>query len=191
MYLDLIVQIAATALWFAAEAYLILRDRTRGKGKREIDRRTRNFNTIATVVALASAPIANWVPVLRFDVPGATVVFWLGIVVIFLGLFLRHWSIIVLGRYFRTTIELEKGQKVIQKGPYKYVRHPSYAGIVLFFVGYGLLSKNWLSLFAAVCLPTVSLVYRIRIEEVALAEGLGAEYAAYQGKTKKLIPGIW
>ena len=191
MYLDLIVQIAAMALWLAAEAYLILRDRTRGKGKREIDRRTRNFNTIATVVALASAPIANWVPVLRFDVPGATVVFWLGIVVMFLGLFLRHWSIIVLGRYFRTTIELEKGQKVIQKGPYKYVRHPSYAGIVLFFVGYGLLSKNWLSLFAAVCLPTVSLVYRIRIEEVALAEGLGAEYAAYQGKTKKLIPGIW
>jgi protein-S-isoprenylcysteine O-methyltransferase Ste14 len=191
MYLDLTVQIAAMVLWLAAEAHLILRDRARGKGKREIDRRTRNFNTIATVVALALAPIANWVPVLRFDVPGATVVFWLGIVVMFLGLFLRHWSIIVLGRYFRTTIELEKGQKVIQKGPYKYVRHPSYAGIVLFFVGYGLLSKNWLSLFAAVCLPTVSLVYRIRIEEVALAEGLGAEYAAYQGKTKKLIPGIW
>ena len=191
MYLDLIVQIAAMVLWLAAEAYLILRDRTRGKGKREIDRRTRNFNTIATVVALAVAPIVNWVPVLWFDVPGATVVFWLGIVVMFLGLFLRHWSIIVLGRYFRTTIELEKGQKVIQKGPYKYVRHPSYAGIVLFFVGYGLLSKNWLSLLAAVCLPTVSLVYRIRIEEIALAEGFGAEYAVYQGKTKKLIPGIW
>jgi protein-S-isoprenylcysteine O-methyltransferase Ste14 len=191
MYLDLIVQIAALALWLAAEAYLILRDRTRGKGKREIDRRTRNFNTVATVVTLVLAPIANWVPVLRFDVPGATVVFWFGIVVMFLGLFLRHWSIIVLGRYFRTTIELEKGQKVIQKGPYKYIRHPSYAGIVVFFVGYGLLSKNWLSLLAAVCLPTVSLVYRIRIEEVALAEGLGAEYAAYQGKTKKLIPGIW
>ena len=191
MYLDLIVQIVAMVLWLAAEAYLILRDRTRGKGKREIDRRTRNFNTIATLVALVLAPIANWVPVLRFGVPGPTVVFWLGIAVMFLGLFLRHWSIIVLGRYFRTTIELEKGQKVIQKGPYKYVRHPSYAGIVLFFVGYGLLSKNWLSLFAAVCLPTASLVYRIRIEEVALAEGLGAEYAAYQGKTKKLIPGIW
>ncbi|HYA92233.1 MAG TPA: isoprenylcysteine carboxylmethyltransferase family protein [Thermodesulfobacteriota bacterium] len=191
MYLDLIVQIAAMVLWLAAEAYLILRDRAHGKGKREIDRRTRNFNTIATVVTLVLAPIANWAPVLRFDVPGATVVFWLGIVVMLLGLFLRHWSIIVLGRYFRTTIELEKGQKVIQKGPYKYVRHPSYAGIVVFFVGYGLLSKNWLSLLAAACLPTVSLVYRIRIEEVALAEGLGAEYAAYQRKTKKLIPGIW
>jgi protein-S-isoprenylcysteine O-methyltransferase Ste14 len=191
MYLDLIVQIAAMVLWLAAEAYLILRDRAHGKGKREIDRRTRNFNTIATVVALALAPIANLVPVLRFDVPGATVVFWIGTIVTALGFILRHWSIIVLGRYFRTTIELEKGQKVIQKGPYKYIRHPSYAGIVLFFVGYGLLSKNWLSLLAAVCLPTVSLVYRIRIEEVALAEGLGAEYAAYQGKTKKLIPGIW
>ncbi|MGA2526121.1 MAG: isoprenylcysteine carboxylmethyltransferase family protein [Smithellaceae bacterium] len=191
MYLDLTVQVAAMVLWLVAEAYLILRDRARGKGKREIDRRTRNFNTIATVVALASAPIAILVPVLRFDVSGATMVFWLGILVMFFGLFLRHWSIIILGKYFRTTIELEKGQKVVQKGPYKYIRHPSYAGIILFFLGYGLLSKNWLSLFVAVCLPTVSLVYRIRIEEVALAEGLGAEYAAYQGKTKKLIPGIW
>ncbi len=191
MYLDLIVQIATMVLWLAAETYLIRRDGARGKGKTEIDRTTRNYNTIATVVALAVAPSVSWVAVLRFDVRGATVVFWLGTAIMLLGLFLRHWSIIVLGRYFRTTIELEKGQKVVQKGPYKYIRHPSYAGIVLFFVGYGLLSKNWISLLAAVFLPTISLVYRIRIEEVALVKGLGAQYAAYQGKTKKLIPGIW
>ena len=96
-----------------------------------------------------------------------------------------------MGKYFRTTIELEKGQKVVQEGPYKYLRHPSYPGIILFFIGYGLLSKNWLSLAIAVCLPTLSLVSRIQIEEVALAEGLGAEYTAYQKKTKKLVLGIW
>jgi protein-S-isoprenylcysteine O-methyltransferase Ste14 len=191
MYLDLIVQIVAAVLWLGAEAYLIRRDSAHGKGRTEIDRRTRNFNTIATVMALTLAPPLSWIVALRFGSFGVSLVFWIGTIVMALGFILRHWSIIVLGKYFRTTIELEKGQKVIQKGSYKYVRHPSYAGIILFFIGYGLLSKNWLSLAVAVCLPTVSLVYRIQIEEMALAEGLGAEYTAYQRKTKKLFPGIW
>jgi protein-S-isoprenylcysteine O-methyltransferase Ste14 len=191
MYVDLIVQIVTLVVWLGAEAYLILKDRTHGKGRTEIDRRTRNYNTVATVVALTLAPLMSWVSFFRFDSPGTSAVFWIGIVVMFLGFFLRHWSIFVLGRYFRTTIELEKGQRVVQKGPYRYVRHPSYAGIVLFFIGYGVLSKNWLSFVLAVCLPIASLVYRIRIEEKALVEGLGAEYVAYQRKTKKLIPGMW
>ena len=191
MYFDLIVQIVAAVLWLGAEAYLIRRDRAHGKGRTEIDRRTRNFNTIATIVTLTLAPPLSLIMALRFGSFGVSVMFWIGTIVMALGFILRHWSIIVLGKYFRTTIELEKGQKVIQKGPYKYVRHPSYAGIILFFIGYGLLSENWLSLAVAVCLPTISLVYRIQIEEIALAEGLGAEYTAYQRKTKKLVPGIW
>ena len=191
MRLDLIVEIVAAVLWLGAEAYLIRRDGAHGKGRTAIDRRTRNYNTIATVVALTLVPPLSWIVALRFDSFGASVVLWIGITVMALGLILRHWSIIVLGKYFRTTIELEKGQKVVQEGPYKYLRHPSYAGIILFFIGYGLLSKNWLSLAIAVCLPTLSLVYRIQIEEVALAEGLGAEYTAYQKKTKKLVLGIW
>jgi protein-S-isoprenylcysteine O-methyltransferase Ste14 len=191
MYLDLIVQIAAAVLWLGAEAYLIRRDSAQGKGRTKIDRRTRNFNTVATIVALTLAPPISWIAAFRFGFFSVSLVFWIGIIVMALGFILRHWSIIILGKYFRTTIELEKGQKVIQKGPYKYVRHPSYAGIILFFIGYGLLSGNWLSLAVAVCLPTVSLVYRIQIEEVALAEGLGAQYTAYQKKTRKLVPGIW
>ncbi len=191
MYLDLIVQITAIVVWLGAEAYLILRDSAHGKGKTEIDRRTRNYKTIAAGVALTLAPLVSWVAVLRFDSPGTSAIFWTGVAVMLLGFLLRHWSIFVLGRYFRTTIELEKGQRVVQTGPYRYVRHPSYAGIVLFFIGYGFFSKNWVSLIVAAILPAASLVYRIQIEEKALVEGLGAEYAAYQKKTNKLIPGIW
>ena len=191
MYLDLIVLIVALVVWLGSEAYLILRDGAHGKGRTAIDRKTRNYNTIATIVALTLAPAVSWITAIRFDSPGLSAILWIGSVVMVIGFLLRHWSIIVLGRYFRTTIELEKGQIVVQKGPYKYVRHPSYAGIILFFTGYGLISRNWLALVVAVCLPTISLIYRIQIEEVALAEGLGAEYVAYQKKTKKLIPGIW
>jgi protein-S-isoprenylcysteine O-methyltransferase Ste14 len=88
-------------------------------------------------------------------------------------------------------VEVNRGQKVVQKGPYRYIRHPSYSGIILFCLGYGLVAKNWLSLAIAVLLPTASLLYRIKIEEAALAKGIGPDYEAYQKKTKKLLPGIW
>jgi protein-S-isoprenylcysteine O-methyltransferase Ste14 len=191
MDVDSIVKIVAVAVWLGAEAYLILKDRVRGKGTTDIDRRTRNFNIAATVVSLALGLVLNWVKVLPFGTPGASTFLWIGIGVMLLGLILRHWSIISLGRFFRTTIELEKGQKVIDNGPYRYIRHPSYAGIILFFIGYGIVSKDWLSLGVAVFLPIASLIYRIQIEEKELAEGMGPDYVAYQKRTKKLLPGIW
>jgi protein-S-isoprenylcysteine O-methyltransferase Ste14 len=188
---DSIVKIFAVSVWLGAEAYLIVKDRARGKGTTAIDQRTRNYNTAATVVSLTLGLVLNWVKVLPFGTPGFSTILWIGIGLMLLGLILRHWSIISLGRFFRTTIELEKDQKVIENGPYRYIRHPSYAGIILFFIGYGITSKDWISLGVAVCLPTASLIYRIQIEEKALAEGMGPDYVAYQKKTKKLLPGIW
>ena len=191
MDVDSIVKIVAVVVWLGAEAYLILKDRARGKGTTDIDLRTRNYNTAATVVSLTLGLVFNWVKVLPFGTPGASTILWIGIGVMLLGLILRHWSIVSLGKFFRTTIELQKGQKVIDNGPYRHIRHPSYAGIILFFIGYGIVSKDWLSLGVDVCLPIASLVYRIQIEEKALAEGMGQDYVAYQKRTKKLLPGIW
>ena len=191
MDVDLIVKIVAVVVWLGAEAYLILKDRARGKGTTDIDLRTRNYNTAATVVSLTLGLVFNWVKVLPFGTPAASTILWIGIGVMLLGLILRHWSIVSLGKFFRTTIELQKGQKVIDNGPYRHIRHPSYAGIILFFIGYGIVSKDWLSLGVDVCLPIASLVYRIQIEEKALAEGMGQDYVAYQKRTKKLLPGIW
>ena len=191
MDVDLIVKIVAVVVWLGAEAYLILKDRARGKGTIGIDRRTRNYNTAATVLSLTLGLVLNWIKVLPFGTSGASTIICIGIGVMLLGLILRHWSIISLGKFFRTTIELEKGQKVIDNGPYRYIRHPSYAGIIVFFIGYGIVSKDWLCLGVAVCLPTASLIYRIQIEEKALAKGMGPDYVAYQKRTKKLLPGIW
>jgi protein-S-isoprenylcysteine O-methyltransferase Ste14 len=63
--------------------------------------------------------------------------------------------------------------------------------MILFCIGYGLVAQNWLSLIAAVLFPTVSLLYRIKIEEAALVQGIGADYEEYKKKTKKLIPLMW
>ncbi len=188
---EIIVSIVAAVVWNAVEGYLILRDRGAGKGTTNQDRRTRIYNMISLELALCLSPLICWLPTLRFAGFQAPVVFWAGIVVMCLGFLLRHWSIYVLGKYFRTTVELERDQKVVRTGPYRYIRHPSYSGMILFCIGYGLVAQNWLSLAAAVVLPTVSLLHRIMIEEAAMAQGIGNEYQQYQKKTKRLIPMIW
>src|SRR4051794_1071079 len=70
-------------------------------------------------------------------------VFIAGLIVFVLGIALRWYSIIHLGRFFTVDVSIAAGHKVIDTGPYRYVRHPSYAGALLAFVGYGLCVGNW------------------------------------------------
>jgi protein-S-isoprenylcysteine O-methyltransferase Ste14 len=191
MNIEILILIIASAIWIFAELYLVFRDNIRGKGRTTIDRRTRNYNFISLIIAISCAAIFSWIPLFQFNRRGTSIVFWIGILIICLGLFLRYWSIHLLGKYFSTTVELEDSQKIIQKGPYKWIRHPSYSGIILFCIGYGLAVQNWLSLIIAISLPTIALLYRIKIEEETLVKGIGTEYEVYQKKTKKLIPGVW
>jgi protein-S-isoprenylcysteine O-methyltransferase Ste14 len=189
--IDLIVLTVAATVWIAAEGCLILKDRARNKGKTGIDNRSRAYNTISLLTGIGSAAIISGIPVFRFTNSRTSILLWIGIATMCIGFFLRHWAIRVLGRSFRTTVELDEGQRLIQNGPYKWIRHPSYSGIILFCIGYGLVAQNWLSLILVVLLPTIALVYRINIEEKALLNGIGEEYEAYQKKTKKLLPGVW
>jgi len=191
MNIEILILIIASAVWIFAELYLVFRDNIRGKGRTTIDRRTRYYNFVSLIIAISCAAIISWIPLFQFNRRGTSIIFWIGILIICLGLFLRYWSIHLLGKYFSTTIELEDSQKIIQKGPYKWIRHPSYSGIILFCIGYGLAVQNWLSLIIAISLPTIALLNRIKIEEETLAKGLGADYEVYQKKTKKLIPGVW
>jgi len=108
-----------------------------------------------------------------------------------MGLSLRVWSIAVLGKNFRTTIELESSQPVVQSGPYRFSRHPSYVGMILTCIGYGFALQNILSVIIVVTLQTVALLHRIYMEEEVLAAGMGEAYGTYQKRTTRLIPGIW
>jgi protein-S-isoprenylcysteine O-methyltransferase Ste14 len=104
---------------------------------------------------------------------------------------MRIWAVVVLGASFRLTVETHQGQKVVDKGPYRYVRHPAYSGLLLICVGYGLSLQNWLSLAFAVIFPAAALVYRIHIEEQYLISSIGEDYKRYQRRTKRLIPWVW
>jgi protein-S-isoprenylcysteine O-methyltransferase Ste14 len=181
----------ASAVWIAFEISLVIRDRLQGKGATGKDKGTRYINFIAITVAMTAAGFLNGIS--KFWFPGGRTlpVFWLGFAILLSGAFLRVWSIVVLGRSFRTTVEVSHNQQVVERGPYKIIRHPSYSGLLLMCCGYGVADQNWLSLAIAVGLPLAALLYRIHVEEAALVSGIGREYQDYQRRTKKLIPGIW
>jgi protein-S-isoprenylcysteine O-methyltransferase Ste14 len=117
--------------------------------------------------------------------------FIVGLVVIALGLALRIWSVVVLGRYFTVDVRVRENQPVVDGGPYRVLRHPSYTGLLAVVLGFGLALDNWLALIVAVVPPTVAIVVRIRVEERALLAGIGEPYRVFAATRSRLIPHVW
>lgn len=115
-------------------------------------------------------------------------IFYLGIFLIFLGVIVRQWSIAILGRFFSLTVQIAEDHKVVEKGPYRLVRHPSYTGVLITFVGLGLAVQSSGALLLLLVVFSVSFGYRMRVEERTLLTELGQNYANYMKRTKRLIP---
>src|SRR5207245_1805894 len=65
-------------------------------------------------------------------------VFYPGIFLMLLGVVVRQWAIAVLGRFFSLTVRVAEDHRVVVKGPYRLVRHPSYTGVLITFIGLAL-----------------------------------------------------
>lgn len=120
----------------------------------------------------------------------APVSFAAGFTLFLAGFGMRRWSEHTLGRYFTFTVMTSGDQPVITTGPYRYVRHPGYTGVMLVVIGAGLVSGNWVGLVAFTLLVLVPLLYRIHIEEDALTAAVEG-YGEYAARHKRLIPLIW
>jgi protein-S-isoprenylcysteine O-methyltransferase Ste14 len=174
--------------WAVLELGLRVRERLQGRGGAARDRATRALIavTLGTAIALA-AVTACWATALRIAGPYRVA----GLIVMWLGLAIRFWAIAALGHAFRTTVEVDPRQAVVSTGPYRWVRHPSYSGLLLIVAGFGLAVGNWLALVICIVLPLSALLRRIQVEEAELTGVLGDRYRAYQAQTKRLIPGLW
>lgn len=134
--------------------------------------------------------------VLKALVPGAAlpwprVMYAAGVGLFAAGTLLRWYAIIYLGRYFTVNVALRDDHRVIDSGPYRRVRHPSYSGSLLQFAGLGLCLGNGLSLLALVLPVFLAFLRRMQIEEAVLSEGLGDAYRTYMQRTKRLLPLIY
>lgn len=105
------------------------------------------------------------------------------------GLALRCAAILTLGKLFTVDVAIRADHTLVDHGLYRFVRHPSYSGLLIAFVGLGLFFDNWLSLIALLLPVTLAIINRVRKEERALLAHLGAAYAEYCARTNRFIPG--
>jgi protein-S-isoprenylcysteine O-methyltransferase len=116
---------------------------------------------------------------------------WLGAGLFAAGTGLRWWSIVHLGRFFSVDVAIACDHRVVETGPYRVVRHPSYTGLLLQCAGLGVVLGTALSFFVIIVPAFLVLFHRIRVEERALLANFGNAYAAYARGTKRLLPGIF
>jgi protein-S-isoprenylcysteine O-methyltransferase Ste14 len=120
-----------------------------------------------------------------------SVVTWLGVFIMLLGLGLRIWSMRVLGAYYSRTLRVAEAQVIITKGPYRVVRHPGYLGTICVWIGFGLGNGNWIATVVVAFLLFGVYGYRIRSEEIMLIGRFGEQYQEYRQRTWRLLPFIY
>ncbi len=118
------------------------------------------------------------------------VVFWVGVVMIVLGVIIRSVAIATLRKNFSNRLRIRKCHTLVKNGIYQWVRHPAYLGLILIFLGAPLLFSSVLG-FLIMLLIVPLLIHRIRLEEGMLIERFGTEYEEYMTHSKKLIPFLY
>lgn len=114
-----------------------------------------------------------------------------GLALIVCGLIVRWFAILSLRHQFTVDVSIRKDHRIIREGIYRYIRHPSYAGSLLSFLGLGVSLLNYLSVLIIVVPISLAFLHRIRVEEEALEHAFGKEYLDYCASTRRLIPGIF
>jgi protein-S-isoprenylcysteine O-methyltransferase Ste14 len=139
---------------------------------------------------MAAMVVAYMAPPLAIRAHRETI-FVIGLVVMVAASVLRRHCFRMLGTDFRGDVTVRADQPVVEQGAYRYLRHPSYLAAMLLHLGFGLCFTNWGTLALLVLGVPPLFVYRIYVEERALREQLGAQYAGYADRTNRLIPGVW
>jgi len=182
--------VVLTRVWVVGEILIAVITTTRpGKGNIQ----DRGTQIILWVVIVVSFWIDGWMHrFLPVDMPGSYT--WLlpaALGILVLGMAIRAVAVFNLGRAFSANVATHAGQKLQRSGLYSLVRHPSYLGLELIFLGLALHSRTWLCLAVVLIPPTLAVLYRIHVEENALRLTFGAEYEDYSRNTKRLIPGVY
>ncbi len=176
--------------WFASEVYIAIATRTRRSSGTVRDGGTM---LLLWVVIFSCISAGIWISQTReSNLPGGAL--WLMPLSLFLlvaGLALRWSAILSLGKSFSANVAVHATQRVIKTGLYRWMRHPSYTGLIVIFIAAGLHTRNWMAMAIVIAPPTAALLYRIHVEETALRDHFGAEYVEYSRQTRRLIPGVF
>lgn len=178
---------ALLGLFPLSEALLALRRRASGAASRDGGSMLLLWTTFLAAISLAVLVSFRRIAPLGLGKPlnDALVVLLMAS-----GMALRWAAIRTLGRFFTVDVAVHPEQTVVQSGPYARMRHPSYTGLILLFLGLALHFGDALGVAILMVPSCLAIAWRIRVEERALKQALGAPYEAYCRRTRRLIPGL-
>jgi protein-S-isoprenylcysteine O-methyltransferase Ste14 len=160
-----------------------------GSGVRE-DRSNRWVLSVLAVLSLAHGYLPPLCDRLGLWIIGGESIRWAGVLIVAVGCVLRIWPVFVLGDRFTALVEIQAGHTLVTSGPYRFIRNPSYLGILVIMLGWAMVFQSTVGLLIfALMVPF--LVIRIDSEERLLGEAFGPEYYAYVARTKRLLPGLY
>jgi protein-S-isoprenylcysteine O-methyltransferase len=174
--------------WLLLEVVLRDGDEARSWRGGEADRSSTRI-IVVTYVAAFVAPfffLSSGIAVTAAD----SLLAWIGVAIGAVGLAIRIWSMQVLGRDYTRSLRTRDDQTIVDRGPYRVVRHPGYLGSILVWVG-SRLAVNWFVALATLAALLAVYAYRIRAEEQMLGEQFGEQYRTYQARTRRLLPFLW
>jgi protein-S-isoprenylcysteine O-methyltransferase Ste14 len=177
-------------VYLISEVLLTVTRRSRSRTGAKQDRSTLGVIWVVIMVSIAAGVFVamNW-PAARL--PNGQTFAFVGVALFVAGLLLRWWAIITLGRFFTVDVTIEKDHELVERGPFRLVRHPSYTGVLLAFVGFALTLRNWAALLIVLVPIFAAFIRRMNVEEDALSRALGSRYAEYMRRTKRLVPFVY
>jgi len=162
---------------------------TFGPGVRE-DRQNRWVFVPFAVLGLLTAYLPAWSDRHDFWTVDGNAVRWAGLALFLAGGALRIRATFVLGRRFSPLVTVQAGHTLVTDGLYRHVRHPSYAGLLVNMLGWGLTFRSMVGVLLAI-LAIAPVLARIRAEEKFLQAQFGQAYDDYRARTARLIPGVY
>jgi protein-S-isoprenylcysteine O-methyltransferase Ste14 len=176
-------------IYMFSEVLLTVTRRSRSQTGTKQDRSTLGVIWIVIMVSVtAGIFVTSWQ---KAALPQGRILADAGVFLFVVGLLLRWWAIITLGRFFTVDVTIEKDHELVERGPFRWVRHPSYTGVLLAFFGYALTLRNWAALLMTLVPIFAAFIRRMNVEEEALSRALGPRYAEYIQRTKRLVPFVY
>jgi protein-S-isoprenylcysteine O-methyltransferase len=145
---------------------------------------------VINITIYGSIILAAWVRTFRGWHFGVDLAYlkWIGLGLIVIGICIKWLSVFTLRKFFTVNVAVFNDHQLISHGLYRYVRHPSYFGVLISFFGLGLAFRSWLSVVALVLPIALAFLWRIRVEEASMCDAFPDGYAAYRKRTSMLIP---
>jgi protein-S-isoprenylcysteine O-methyltransferase Ste14 len=177
------------ALWIAWTVYWFVAARDAKEDRRQESAASRASH----IIPLAAAAALLWLPTLpgrflcgRF-LPDTSATYFTGLAVLALGLGFSVWARRILGRNWSGIVTVKQDHELVRSGPYRWVRHPIYTGLLLAFAGTAIARGEWRGV-AAVLIVLAALWRKLTLEERWMIETFGDAYLRYRGEVRALIP---